>query len=160
MLPFTTGVRRTRSGQAHLGPTTKNDEKTLTWLSYAADESGVSLQRFINLYKRDSDEIVGAVRLGSIESLILDHMPGGRFQITAHMISGDKGFISPVLPLTVGQQILGDLAALAAGDIDVNPVDRYLQRLEEARKQAELDELVAAQRANPLFNVDVWRPPS
>ncbi len=55
-----------------------------------------SLHHLVPTYRRDSTEVIGAVRRSSVEFLGMEQMPGGRFQITARTVSGADAFVSPV----------------------------------------------------------------
>ena len=51
----------------------------------------------IPAFRRDSNEIVGAARASMIELISLEQMPGGRFQLTAKVGTGDSVFITPII---------------------------------------------------------------
>ena len=66
-----------------------------------------SLHFLVPTYRRDSAEVIGAVRRSSVEFLGMEQMPGGKFQITARTISGADTFVSPVkTSLAEGQACL------------------------------------------------------
>ena len=52
----------------------------------------------IYTYRRNSLEPGGAIRVRSIESIGLEGMEGGRFQVFARTASGNDLFISELLP--------------------------------------------------------------
>ena len=54
------------------------------------------LHHLVPTYRRDSTEVIGAVRRSSVEFLGMEQMPGGKFQITARTVSGADAFVSPV----------------------------------------------------------------
>jgi hypothetical protein len=56
-----------------------------------------SLHHLVPTYRRDSTEVIGAVRRSSVEFLGMEQMPGGKFQVTARTVSGADAFVSPVL---------------------------------------------------------------
>ena len=66
-----------------------------------------SLHFLVPTFRRDSSEVIGAVRRSSVEFLGMEQMPGGKFQITARTISGADAFVSPVkTSLAEGQACL------------------------------------------------------
>lgn len=66
-----------------------------------------ALHHLVPTYRRDSAEVIGAVRRSAVEFLGMEQMPGGKFQITARTMSGADAFISPVrMSLAEGQQNL------------------------------------------------------
>ena len=55
-----------------------------------------SLHHMVATYRRDSTEVIGAVRRSSVEFLGMEQMPGGKFQVSARTVSGADAFVSPV----------------------------------------------------------------
>lgn len=55
-----------------------------------------SLHHLVPTYRRDSGEVIGAVRRSSVEFIGMEQMPGGKFQITCRTVSGADAFVSPV----------------------------------------------------------------
>jgi hypothetical protein len=55
-----------------------------------------SLHHLVPTFRRDSTEVIGAVRRSSVEFLGMEQMPGGKFQVTARTVSGADAFVSPV----------------------------------------------------------------
>lgn len=77
----------------------------------------VRLQRLIPTYRRNSDEANGALRASYIETIVMEQMPGGRFQIAARTNGGDGSFISPIQQnLGAGQAMLETLRRLLGGE--------------------------------------------
>ena len=77
----------------------------------------VRLQRLIPTYRRNSDEANGALRASFIETIVMEQMPGGRFQIAARTNGGDGSFISPIQQnLGSGQAMLETLRRLLGGE--------------------------------------------
>jgi hypothetical protein len=56
-----------------------------------------TLHHLVRTYRRDSTEVIGAVRRSAVEFLGMEQMPGGKFQVTARTVSGADAFVSPVL---------------------------------------------------------------
>jgi hypothetical protein len=56
-----------------------------------------NLNRLIPTYRRDTDDVTGAVRISAIEMVSMEQMPGGRFQVTVRTLSGGQLFITPVI---------------------------------------------------------------
>lgn len=59
-------------------------------------DSAASLHHLVPTYRRDTDEVIGAVRRSSVEFIGMEQMPGGKFQITARTASGAEAFVSAV----------------------------------------------------------------
>ena len=75
------------------------------------------LQRLIPTYRRNSDEANGALRASYIETIVMEQMPGGRFQIAARTNGGDGSFISPSQQnLGAGQAMLETMRRLLGGE--------------------------------------------
>ena len=75
------------------------------------------LQRLIPTYRRNSDEANGAMRASYIETIVMEQMPGGRFQIAARTNGGDGSFISPIQRnLGAGQAMLETMRRLLGGE--------------------------------------------
>ena len=75
------------------------------------------LQRLSPTYRRNSDEANGALRASYIETIVMEQMPGGRFQIAARTNSGDGSFISPIQQnLGAGQAMLETMRRLLGGE--------------------------------------------
>lgn len=75
------------------------------------------LQRLIPTYRRNSDEANGALRASYIETIVMEQMPGGRFQIAARTNGGDGSFISPIQQnLGAGQAMLETMRRLLGGE--------------------------------------------
>ena len=76
-----------------------------------------SLHFLVPTYRRDSSEVIGAVRRSSVEFLGMEQMPGGKFQITARTISGADTFVSPVkTSLVDGQACLEEARRSFGGE--------------------------------------------
>lgn len=66
-----------------------------------------ALHYLVPTYRRDSTEVIGAVRRSAVEFIGMEQMPGGKFQITCRTMSGADAFISAVkLSLAEGQASL------------------------------------------------------
>ncbi len=120
----------------------------------------MDLARFTSFYRRDSDEVLGAVRLSAVETIAMEQMPGGRFQIVARTTAGSDGFVSCVMgTLTEGQEMLQLMREYLGGEGDVNPAETFIQERERARiaeEAAEAERIEAEQAALR----DTWVPPS
>ena len=82
-----------------------------------------SLHFLVPTFRRDSSEVIGAVRRSSVEFLGMEQMPGGKFQITARTISGADAFVSPVkTSLAEGQACL-EGARRSFGGEDIHAPD-------------------------------------
>lgn len=102
-----------------------------------------SLHFLVPTYRRDSIEVIGAVRRSAVEFLGMEQMPGGKFQITARTMSGADAFISPVMTsLAEGQQCLEDSRRAFGGE----DLPGALVRLSEGR-EAPLDAYDEAARS-------------
>ena len=55
-----------------------------------------SLHHLVPTFRRDTDEVIGAVRRSAVEFIGMEQMPGGKFQITARTASGADAFVSAV----------------------------------------------------------------
>jgi hypothetical protein len=87
----------------------------------------VNLQQLIPTYRRDTDDITGAVRMGSIEMVSMEQMPGGKFQITVRTSGGAEYFITSVLPnLHIGREALEAYRARLGGEEPMYPVPRFV----------------------------------
>lgn len=76
-----------------------------------------ALQYLVPTYRRDSTEVIGAVRRSSVEFLGMEQMPGGKFQVTARTMSGADAFVSPVkTSLAEGQACLEDARRSFGGE--------------------------------------------
>ncbi len=76
-----------------------------------------ALQYLVPTYRRDSTEVIGAVRRSSVEFLGMEQMPGGKFQVTARTMSGADAFVSPVkTSLADGQACLEDARRSFGGE--------------------------------------------
>ena len=76
-----------------------------------------ALQYLVPTYRRDSTEVIGAVRRSSVEFLGMEQMPGGKFQVTARTMSGADAFVSPVKSsLAEGQACLEDARRSFGGE--------------------------------------------
>lgn len=77
------------------------------------------LQRLIPSYRRNSDETNGAVRVSSIETIVMEQMPGGKFQIYARTNGGDGAFVSkPQSNLGFGQAMLETMRQFLGGELE------------------------------------------
>ena len=85
--------------------------------------SSESLHHLVPTYRRDTDEVIGAVRRSSVEFIGMEQMPGGKFQITARTASGAETFVSAVTTsLRAGHAAL-DAARRSFGGEDPKPED-------------------------------------
>ena len=120
----------------------------------------MDLARFTSFYRRDSDEIIGAVRLSAVETVAMEQMPGGRFQIVARTAAGSDGFVSCVMgTLAEGQEMLQLMRRYLGGEGDENPAETFIERrdtLRVADEKAEAERLEAEQAALR----ESWEPPS
>lgn len=91
-----------------------------------------SLSHLVPTYRRDSSEVIGAVRRSSVEFLGMEQMPGGKFQITARTISGADAFVSPVkTSLADGQACLEEARRSFGGEeIADNRHDEFFNALD------------------------------
>jgi hypothetical protein len=120
----------------------------------------MDLARFTSFYRRDSDEVIGAVRLSAVETIAMEQMPGGRFQIVARTAAGSDGFVSCVMgTLAEGQEMLQLMREYLGGEGDVNPAERFLEQREKVRlaEEAAEAERIEAEQAELR---DSWAPPS
>ena len=77
-----------------------------------------STQRLIPTYRRNSDDTNGAMRGSYIETIVMEQMPGGRFQIAARTNGGDGAFISKVMHnLGLGQAMLETMRRFLGGEL-------------------------------------------
>lgn len=77
-----------------------------------------ALHHLVPTYRRDTAEVVGAVRRSAVEFIGMEQMPGGKFQITCRTMSGADAFISPVrMSLAEGQANL-EIARRSLGGED------------------------------------------
>lgn len=99
----------------------------------------VNLQQMIPTYRRDTDDITGAVRMASIEMVSMEQMPGGKFQITVKTVAGSEYFVTPVLPnLHIGREALEAYRARLGGEEPMYPVPDFMPR--NASADADLDD--------------------
>ena len=76
-----------------------------------------SLHSLVPTYRRDSSDVIGAVRRSSVEFLGMEQMPGGKFQITARTMSGADTFVSTVkTSLVEGQACLEEARRSFGGE--------------------------------------------
>lgn len=102
----------------------------------------VNLHQLIPTFRRDTDDITGAVRMGSIEMVSMEQMPGGKFQITVRTSGGAEYFITGVLPnLHIGREALEAYRARLGGEEPMYPVPRFVPF--NAIELAEIDALEA-----------------
>ena len=86
-----------------------------------------ALHFLVSTYRRDSSEVIGAVRRSSVEFLGMEQMPGGKFQVTARTMSGADTFVSPVkTSLAEGRACLEDARRSFGGETTL--VDDRAQR--------------------------------
>jgi hypothetical protein len=119
--------------------------------------------KFVTVFRRDSDEIIGAARLNAIESVLLESLPGGRTQLLGRTSSGDTAFVSMVLPRVIeGHAMLARFRDFATGLLDQDPVQAYIDAIAEyelARREAE-SAAATANRERALAEVaSLWQPP-
>jgi hypothetical protein len=138
----------------------KTMQEVLNFGGNSFDRNSMNLARFTSFYRRDSDEVIGAVRLSAVESVSMEQMPGGRFQIVARTTAGSDGFVSCVMgTLSEGQRMLDEVRSFLGGESEENPAEKYLADRERAREEheiAEAERLEAEQRELR----DSWTPPS
>lgn len=82
-----------------------------------------ALQYLVPTYRRDSTEVIGAVRRSSVEFLGMEQMPGGKFQVTARTISGADAFVSPVRTSLADGQACLEAARRSFGGEETDQVD-------------------------------------
>jgi hypothetical protein len=124
------------------------------------DREPMNLARFASFYRRDSDEVIGAVRLSAVESVSMEQMPGGRFQIVARTTAGSDGFVSCVMgTLSEGQQMLDAVRSYLGGETEENPAEKYLAGRERAREEHEIAEAKRLEAELAELR-DSWTPPS
>ena len=120
----------------------------------------MDLARFTSFYRRDSDEVIGAVRLSAVETIAMEQMPGGRFQIIARTAAGSDGFVSCVMgTLGEGQEMLLMMQEYLGGEGEVNPAERFLEQRDQARTAGEAAE-AERHEAEQAELRDSWQPPS
>jgi hypothetical protein len=135
-------------------------QKDLNFALKSFDTKAMDLARFTSFYRRDSDEVIGAVRLSAVETIAMEQMPGGRFQIIARTAAGSDGFVSCVMgTLGEGQVMLLMMREYLGGEGDVNPAERFLAERDQARTASEAAEAdrLDAEKAELR---DSWEPPS
>jgi hypothetical protein len=150
------------SGEAGRSESCGNNfaRKGLNFSEETFDVLAMDLARFTSFYRRDSDEVLGAVRLSAVETIAMEQMPGGRFQIVARTAAGSDGFVSCVMgTLTEGQQMLELMRKYLGGDGEANPAETFIKERDKARLDAETEEAlrVVAEQAELR---DTWVPPA
>ena len=124
------------------------------------DVNAMNLARFTSFYRRDSDEVIGAVRLSAVESVSMEQMPGGRFQIVARTTAASDGFVSCVMgTLSEGQQMLEAVRRFLGGESEQNPAEKYLAERDRAREEHEIAEAQRVEEELAKLR-DTWTPPS
>jgi hypothetical protein len=87
----------------------------------------VSLARMIPIYRRDSHEITGAVRMDAAEMIGMEQMPGGRVQVMVRSGGGAQYYLTPVLAnIFVGQEALEAYRTRLGGEEPMYPVPSFL----------------------------------
>lgn len=85
-----------------------------------------SLHSLVSTYRRDSSDVIGAVRRSSVEFLGMEQMPGGKFQITARTMSGADTFVSTVkTSLAEGQACLEEARRSFGGEGEGSSVESF-----------------------------------
>ena len=119
----------------------------------------MDLARFTSFYRRDSDEVIGAVRLSAIETIAMEQMPGGRFQIVARTAAGSDGFVSCVMgTLAEGQEMLQLMREYLGGEDDDNPAETFIDLRERSRHASEASEAERIEAEQAALR-DSWAPP-
>ena len=135
-------------------------EEVLNFGGKTFDLFRMDLARFASFYRGDSDEVLGAVRLSAVETISMEQMPGGRFQVIARTASGSDGFVSCVMgTLAEGQQMLDAMRGFMGGEAEINPADTYIEERDRLRLEAEKAEAdrIEAEQAGLRDN---WTPPA
>ncbi len=119
--------------------------------------------KFVSIFRRDSDEVIGAARLGALESVLMEILPGGRTQLFGRTTSGDSAFVSMALPRVIeGQAMLARFRDYASGATSIDPIQAYIEAIsdyEQARRMAE-EAAATANRERELAEVaNIWQPP-
>lgn len=74
---------------------------------WVRQHEAVEIDPLIYGYRRNSSEPTGALRTSFVESIAMEQLEGGKFQIMARTASGFTTFITEVLPnLPVAQEML------------------------------------------------------
>ena len=119
--------------------------------------------KFVSIFRRDSDEVIGASRLQAIESVLLESLPGGRTQILGRTSSGDTAFVSMVLPRVIeGHAMLARFRDFATGLLEQDPVQAYMDAIaeyEHARREAESAAALATRERALAEVANLWQPP-
>lgn len=83
-----------------------------------------NLNHLIPIYRRDADDVTGAVRMSAVEMVSMEQMPGGRFQVTVRTNSGAQLFITPVINvLESARDTLESWRAQLGGEIPMFPLN-------------------------------------
>ena len=86
----------------------------------------INYQQLIPTYRRDTDDITGAVRMIAIEMVGMEQMPGGRFQIIVRT-AGAEYYATTVLPnIHVGREALEIFRARLGGEEPMFPVPNFM----------------------------------
>jgi hypothetical protein len=135
-------------------------KEILNLMTEVFDVPTMDLARFTSFYRRDSDEIIGAVRLSAIETIAMEQMPGGRFQIVARTAAGSDGFVSCVMgTLTEGQDMLQLMREYLGGEGETNPAETFIQERDHIRLLAEAAEAERVEAEQAALR-DNWAPPA
>ena len=135
-------------------------QELLNLVKESFDVSAMDLARFTSFYRRDSDEVIGAVRLSAIETIAMEQMPGGRFQIVARTAAGSDGFVSCVMgTLAEGQEMLQLMREYLGGEDDDNPAETFIDLRERSRHASEASEAERIEAEQAALR-DSWAPPS
>jgi hypothetical protein len=146
-------------GESHNSPLGAA-QKALNFGWESFDTKPMDLARFTSFYRRDSDEVIGAVRLSAVETIAMEQMPGGRFQIIARTAAGSDGFVSCVMgTLGEGQEMLLMMREYLGGEGEVNPAERFLEERDQARIASEAAEAERVEAEQAELR-DSWEPPS
>jgi hypothetical protein len=128
------------------------------------DTNGMESAKFVSVFRRDSDEVIGAARLSAIEGILIEILPGGRTQLLARTTSGDHSFVSMSLPRVIeGQAMLARFRDFATGLHQQDPVQAYADAIsdyEHARKEAEAAAANAHRQRELAEVASLWQPPS
>jgi hypothetical protein len=82
----------------------------------------INLNRLIPIYRRDADDVTGAVRMSSVEMVSMEQMPGGRFQVTVRTSSGAQLFITSVFHvLDDARDAMENFRAELGGEVPMFP---------------------------------------
>jgi hypothetical protein len=81
----------------------------------------------IPIYRRDSHEVTGAVRMDAAEMIGMEQMPGGRVQVMVRSGGGAQYYLTPVLAnIFVGQEALEAYRTRLGGEEPMYPVPSFL----------------------------------